>query len=58
MVVSGPEGQSDQAPQRWHSLRALREPSFRHLWAGIIVTGRMIAYSGLVPDWWIALELG
>jgi len=28
------------------------------LWAGIIVTGRMIAYSGLVPDWWIALELG
>ena len=28
------------------------------LWAGIIVTGRMIAYSGLVPAWWIALELG
>ena len=28
------------------------------LWAGIIVTGRMQAYSGLVPDWWVALELG
>jgi hypothetical protein len=28
------------------------------LWAGIIVTGRMIAYSGLVPRWWLALELG
>ncbi len=28
------------------------------LWAAIIVAGRMIAYSGLVPDWWIALELG
>ncbi len=28
------------------------------LWAGIIITGRMIAYSGLVPAWWLALELG
>ena len=28
------------------------------LWAGVIVTGRMIAYSGLVPQWWIDLELG
>ena len=28
------------------------------LWAGIIVTGRLIAYSGLVPDWWIGLGLG
>lgn len=23
------------------------------LWAAIIVTGRMIAYSGLVPQWWL-----
>ena len=23
------------------------------LWASIIVTGRMIAYSGLVPQWWL-----
>ena len=22
------------------------------LWAGIVVTGRLMAYSGLVPDWW------
>jgi hypothetical protein len=28
------------------------------LWVGIIITGRMIAYSGLVPAWWTALELG
>jgi hypothetical protein len=28
------------------------------LWAGIIATGRMIAYSGLVPQWWINLGLG
>ena len=28
------------------------------LWAAIIVAGRMIAYSGLVPEWWVALELG
>ena len=28
------------------------------LWAGIIATGRMIAYSGLVPQWWIDLGLG
>ena len=27
------------------------------LWAAIIVTGRMIAYSGLVPAWWTALKL-
>jgi hypothetical protein len=27
------------------------------LWSGVIVTGRMIAYSGLVPQWWIDLEL-
>ncbi len=27
------------------------------LWAGVIVTGRMIAYSGLVPQWWLDLEL-
>ncbi len=26
-------------------------------WAGVIVTGRMIAYSGLVPAWWVGLEL-
>ena len=25
------------------------------LWAGIIATGRLTAYSGLVPDWWVAL---
>ena len=28
------------------------------LWAGVIVTGRMIAYSGLVPQWWTDLGLG
>ena len=28
------------------------------LWAGVIITGRMIAYSGLVPQWWIDLGLG
>ena len=27
------------------------------LWAGVIITGRMIAYSGLVPQWWIDLGL-
>ena len=27
------------------------------LWAGIVITGRMIAYSGLVPNWWIGLKL-
>ena len=27
------------------------------LWAGIIVTGRMIAYSALVPQWWLDLGL-
>lgn len=28
------------------------------LWSGVIITGRMIAYSGLVPQWWIDLGLG
>ncbi len=27
------------------------------LWAAIIIFGRMIAYSGLVPAWWIELKL-
>ena len=27
------------------------------LWSGVIITGRMIAYSGLVPQWWIDLGL-
>ena len=27
------------------------------MWAGIIITGRMIAYSGLVPQWWANLGL-
>lgn len=27
------------------------------LWAGVVVTGRMIAYSGLMPDWWDNLNL-
>lgn len=27
------------------------------LWAGVMVTGRMIAYSGLVPQWWLDLGL-
>ena len=27
------------------------------LWAGIIITGRMIAYSALVPQWWLDLGL-
>lgn len=26
------------------------------MWALIIITGRMIAYSGLVPEWWVALN--
>ena len=27
------------------------------LWAGIVISGRMIAYSGLVPAWWASLNL-
>lgn len=27
-------------------------------WAGVIVTGRLTAYSGLVPQWWLDLGLG
>ncbi len=27
------------------------------LWVAIIASGRMIAYSGLVPSWWAALKL-
>ena len=27
------------------------------LWAGVLITGRMLPYSGLVPAWWIGLEL-
>ena len=27
------------------------------LWAAVVSTGRLIAYSGLVPDWWKALNL-
>ena len=27
------------------------------LWAGVVVTGRLIAYSGLMPDWWNGLNL-
>jgi hypothetical protein len=27
------------------------------LWAGVIITGRMLAYEGLAPDWWTALTL-
>tara|TARA_A100001037_G_C14820207_1_gene487332 strand:+ start:37 stop:564 length:528 start_codon:yes stop_codon:yes gene_type:complete len=27
-------------------------------WFGIIATGRMVAYSGLVPQWWVDLGLG
>ena len=27
------------------------------LWAGVVVTGRLMAYSGLVPDWWKSLNL-
>ena len=26
-------------------------------WAAVIVLGRMIAYSGLVPQWWLDLDL-
>jgi hypothetical protein len=26
------------------------------MWAVIIMTGRMIAYSALVPEWWVALN--
>ena len=28
------------------------------LWAAIVATGRLIAYSGLVPQWWKDLNLG
>ncbi len=28
------------------------------LWAGVVVTGRLMAYSGLVPQWWKDLNLG
>jgi hypothetical protein len=28
------------------------------LWAGVVITGRMIAYSGLSPQWWLGLNLG
>jgi predicted transcriptional regulator len=27
------------------------------LWAGVLITGRMIPYSRLIPAWWIGLEL-
>ena len=27
------------------------------LWAGVVVTGRLIAYSGLMPDWWNVLNI-
>ncbi|MEE2638347.1 MAG: DUF6644 family protein [Acidobacteriota bacterium] len=27
-------------------------------WVGVIVTGRLTAYSGLVPQWWLDLGLG
>ena len=27
------------------------------LWAAVVSTGRLIAYSGLVPDWWKGLNL-
>ena len=53
MPVSGPEGQSDQAPQRWHSLRVFRTPSFRHLWAGIIVNGFAAWITRLTVGWFV-----
>ncbi len=28
------------------------------LWAGVVVTGRMMAYSGLMPGWWNNLNIG
>ena len=28
------------------------------LWAGVIITGRMIAYDAFIPAWWRGLELG
>jgi hypothetical protein len=27
------------------------------VWASIIITGRMIAYSALVPQWWLDIGL-
>ena len=27
------------------------------LWAGVVITGRMIAYSGLAPQWWLDLNI-
>ena len=27
------------------------------LWAGVVVTGRLIPYSGLMPDWWDRLNI-
>ena len=46
--------ENDQTPPkaaRWAGVASLL------LWAGIVVTGRMMAYGGLVPDWWKALNL-
>lgn len=28
------------------------------LWAGVVVTGRMMAYAGLMPGWWNNLNIG
>ena len=27
------------------------------LWAGIVIAGRMTAYAGLSPEWWLALNI-
>ncbi len=53
MAVSGPDGQSGLAPQRWHSLRAFRNGSFRHLWAGIIVNGFAVWINRLTVGWFV-----
>ena len=53
MAVSGPDEQPGLAPQRWHSLRAFRNGSFRHLWAGIIVNGFAIWMNRLTVGWFV-----
>jgi MFS family permease len=53
MAVSEPDGQPDLAPQRWHSFRAFRNGTFRHLWAGIIVNGFAVWINRLTVGWFI-----
>ena len=40
-------------PRRWHSLRAFRNGSFRHLWAGIVVNGFAVWSGRLTVGWFV-----